>query len=105
MRRSWRFMAAGAFVLAAGAILLSAHLFTRIQDEREKSIRMSCEETNARYDAAIGQLDRLIAQAPPERRARAREGRAGTVLLIDALVPKRDCDRVVDRSVRPPPRR
>lgn len=96
-------MSAGALMLAAAAIFMSAYLFTRIQDERENSIRTSCQETNRRYDKTIDTLDRLIAEAPPGRRQRAREGRAGTVLLINALVPKRDCDALVGRSVRPPP--
>lgn len=92
-----------ALMLAGASILFSAWLFTRIQDERENSIRTSCQETNQRYDKAIKTLDELIAKAPAERRRRAREGRAGTVLLIDALVPKRDCDALVGRSVGSPP--
>lgn len=91
-----------ALILAAGSVLLSAWLFTRIQDERERSIRTSCQETNRRYDKAIERLDRLIAQAPADRKARAKQNRAGTVSLIDALVPKRDCDALVGRSVGPP---
>jgi hypothetical protein len=105
VRRSWRFMSACALLLAAASILMSAFLYTRIQGERERTIRANCQETNRRYDKAITTLDRLIAEAPPERRTRAREGRAGTVLLIDALVPKRDCMAVVKRSVGSPPPR
>lgn len=105
MRRSWRFMSAGALVLAAASILLSAYLFTRIQAERENSIRAACQETNRRYDKTVGRLDKLIAQAPPGRREQAKKNRDGTVGLIDGLVPKRDCNAVVDRSVSPPPPR
>ena len=96
-------MSAFALVLAAASILLSAYLYTRIQDERIRSISRSCEETNQRYDKAIETLDVLIARAPAERKQRARDGRAGTVLLIDALVPKRDCAALVERSVGSPP--
>lgn len=104
MRRLGFYLALLALVLAAASITLSAYLFTRIQGERERSIRVACQETNRRYDKTIERLDRLIAEAPPGRRQRAREGRAGTVLLIDGLVPKRDCGAVVDRSVGSPPR-
>jgi hypothetical protein len=105
VRRSWRFMSACALLLAAASILFSAYLYTRIQDERERSIRTSCEETNRRYDKAIARLDTLIRPSPAADRQRPPERRAGTVLLIDALVPKRNCDAAVKRSVGSPPPR
>jgi hypothetical protein len=96
-------MSALALIVAAASMLLSASLYAKIQDERERNIRDGCLATNERNDAAIMRLDELIAEAPPERRARAEAGRAGTVLLIEALVPKRDCDAYVAEQVRRPP--
>jgi hypothetical protein len=60
-----------------------------IQEQRRDSILSGCREQNARHDRTIATLDRLIAEAPAGRRERARQGRAGTVLLIEALAPKR----------------
>jgi hypothetical protein len=103
VRRSWRIMSALALMLAAGSMLLSAWLYTTIQDEREKAVRENCEATNQRHDATITQLDRLIVRLPPgPRRDRAEASRAGTVRLIDALAPKRDCESLVHRQVRKP---
>ena len=68
----------------------------QIDKERRRTIRASCEDSNARHDGTIKQLDKIIAELPRgERRTRARQNHDGTVLLIDALVPKRDCDAVV----------
>lgn len=130
MRRSWRIMAALGLLVAAGSIFMSAWLFTRVQQERERSIRASCTETNARHDDALVKLDRLLLARlegpvspaltpavvqrrlrraldplPAARRAEVVRGRTGTVVLIEALVPDRDCERVVERSVQPPPPR
>lgn len=103
MRRSWRVTAALALLLASASILLSAWLYAKIQDERERTIRTSCVATNERHDRTIATLNQLIAELPPgPRRKRAVEGRTGTVLLIDALAPKRDCAAYVAKQVRTP---
>lgn len=102
MRRSWRVMSALAMLVAATSILLSTVLFVRIQGERERAIRSTCEGTNERHKAAVRTLDELIAKAPPSRRARAKASRDGTVLLIEALVPLRDCERYVREQVGKP---
>lgn len=92
-------MSALGCVLAAASILISVYLFSKINDERERNVRVNCEQTNARHDATIHQLDALIRQraetATPRERERIDQSRASTVLLIDALTPKRDCDRLV----------
>lgn len=103
MRRSWRVMSASALVLAAASILFSAYLFTRIQAERERNIRTNCVAQNERHDDAIAALDEVIATAPLSRRARARQGRQSTVFLLEAIVPRRDCDVLVHRQVNPRP--
>lgn len=100
---------AASFALAAIAVTNASEtsrdaqdLAEQIQRERARNIQESCEETNRRHDATIASLDAVIAGLPPSRRARAREGRAGTVLLIEALAPYRNCDALVRQQVGTP---
>jgi hypothetical protein len=70
-----------------------------IQQERVTNIRDACEQQNLRHDETIATLDKLLARrlegASDETRAQAEQSRAATVLLIEALAPKRDCEQVV----------
>lgn len=69
-----------------------------IQRSREETIRRACEQQNDRHDKTILQLDAIIADMPSgPARQEAEQNRDGTILLLDALVPKQDCDRVVQR--------
>jgi hypothetical protein len=99
---AWVFAGLGVLALVVSIVLAigaNASATRQIQEERARSVYANCMDINRRHDNSIRQLDALIAQAPPERRERAKAGRAGTVLLIQALVPKRDCDALVKRSV------
>lgn len=73
-----------------------------IQAERVANIRNACEQQNARHDETISTLDRLLDRRlhglTAEQRAQAEQSRAATVLLIEALAPKRDCEQVVESS-------
>lgn len=91
MRRAWRVMAALALLLAAASILISVLLFDALQDSRIEV----CRETNRRHDKVLLVLDEQIAKLPARRRARAESSKAGTVALIEALTPKRDCERAL----------
>lgn len=99
----WRPVVALALILASASILLSAWLFTRIQGERARNVRASCEQTNARNQNTIAELDRLLAKrlgsASPAQRQQIVQSRTNTVLLIQALVPRRDCDAYVRQQV------
>lgn len=77
----------------------NGRLALEIQDERARSVRDSCEEVNRRHDSTIATLDKLLAKLPPSQRGRAKSNRDGTVLLIEALAPKRDCEALVRRTV------
>jgi hypothetical protein len=57
--------------------------------------REQCQGQNARHDRTIRELDAQIADLPQARRREAEARREGTVALIKALVPKRDCRAVV----------
>lgn len=71
----------------------------QIQQERVESILRACRDENERHDATIHRLDELIKRLPPEKRTRAVQSRAGTVLLINALAPHRDCATLARASV------
>lgn len=72
----------------------------QIQRERKRNIRTNCEDTNRRHDATVRQLRRLVDELPPgPRKVRAVQGMAGSVAVIQALAPKRDCRALVARQV------
>lgn len=75
----------------------------RINDERTRNILMVCADTNARHDGTIRALNVILARqlktAGPRERARLRASRENTVLLIEALAPKRDCVRLARQQV------
>lgn len=77
-------------------------LAVQIQYERARSIRSSCEETNARYHNAVAVLDRIIDQTPKGQKAQAKASRERTIIFINALVPLRDCTALVHASVKKP---
>lgn len=97
----------GGCLLIAGLALIKTSatsddakaLAVQIQQERARNIRLGCEQQNQRHDDTIRALDRLIALVPASGRARAEQGRAGTLLLINALAPKRDCVALVRNQV------
>lgn len=74
-------------------------LTRQIQRERQRFIRESCEAQNERHDNTIRTLNGLVEKATGARRRRLIQSRPGTVLLIKALSPKRDCDAVASRAV------
>lgn len=87
------------------AILISgnAHTINEIQKSREDSIRSQCREQNARHDGTIATLDQVlqnIKRTDPAQYKQAQAGRDNTVLLIDSLTPKRDCELRVRQLVK-----
>jgi hypothetical protein len=99
MTRAWKRVVSLSVILGAGSLLFAAVLSQRIQSQRAEAIRDGCLEQNARHDGTIKTLDRLIAAAPPgPERVRAIHNRAGTVLLIEQLAPKKDCAELVRKS-------
>jgi predicted PurR-regulated permease PerM len=73
-----------------------------IQAGRADSIRLACDETNQRHDDVIDKLDKLIARYPEGsvRRAQAKRNRAATVTLLEAIVPKQNCEQRVSRLLQ-----
>ena len=107
--RAWRVVASAGLVLGASCTLLTAVLFSKqeantaaIQAQRVDAIRSNCVDTNARHDQTINTLKGLVARLPdPADRARAQRNIAGTIALIDALVPKRDCEQLARKLAGP----
>lgn len=68
-----------------------------IQRSREESIILTCNEQNARHDTTLGAINTQVkiglARANAEEKMRILESIAGTRIIIDALVPKRNCIR------------
>lgn len=76
---------------------------SEIQAQRRDSIYRSCFAQNLRHDNTITQLQ-IISEANtkkhPDRATQIKESIKPTITLIDALVPKEDCVRLVQKSVK-----
>lgn len=97
-------MTASAMVLAAASILFSVVLYGQVQDERSRAALLSCRESNMRNHDTKRRLDvgyAVMRKRAPAQGKQLEESRAFTVLLIDALQPRRDCAVLVkDRVAR-----
>lgn len=75
-----------------------------IQRERRQEILQSCQQLNERHAGTVRALTAILAQAErrakPRRRAKIRESERPTLLLIDALAPHRDCEKVAATATR-----
>ena len=71
-----------------------------IQQQRAEGILRNCMDQNQRHRSTIATLDSVIAQLPKSQRAQAIKNRNFTVLLIDALAPLQDCQRLVRISTQ-----
>jgi hypothetical protein len=73
----------------------SANRAEALQTNRAEITLESCLDQNARHIRTVEVLDDRIAQLPPETRAAAQRSRDSTVLLISALLPRRNCEELV----------
>ena len=94
-------VAAGVVALTFCVVLLFLSNSARvgqINDERFRNVVRTCEDVNQRHDASVRRLDELLAprlkDATRAERARIKESRAATALLIESLTPHRDCARL-----------
>jgi hypothetical protein len=100
-RRAWdrRNQRWGDYVERAALLVALVFIFVgfhQIATARDQAVRTAleraCNEQNVRHDRTVAKLDELVVGiSDPVRRARAEQNRAGTVALIDALAPKRQC--------------
>lgn len=96
------FLALNTVAAIAMAILLVQHRHLSHQQriDRRTTIIRSCNDQNARHVETIRTLDNLIAKLPPSQRAQANRSKQFTVLLINALAPVQDCEKLADRLLR-----
>lgn len=69
-----------------------------IQNERARATFASCQEQNQRHDATIRQLQRVLDQSGVPLKVR-RSSYRNTILLINALQPRQNCQKRVERFV------
>ena len=87
-------------------IRANQHRVDQINAERARNVRLTCEDINRRHDQTIATLDAVILKRSKSekqsklRRQQIRQSRETTVLLINALTPKRDCDALVRNQVK-----
>lgn len=96
----------GVTVLSFATVLLWRSNDARVQqinNERAANVRRNCEDVNDRHRDTIQAVDELLAPrlktATPAERKQMRASRDSTVLILNALVPMRDCDRLVRTQV------
>lgn len=73
-----------------------------IQQQRKDSIERSCNDQNKRHDDTINAFDTVADAAVKTNPSRAKEIRASVkanLLIINAVVPKQNCDLLVTSSV------
>lgn len=75
----------------------------QINEERSQNVLRNCLDVNTRHRSTVRQLDALLEarlrSASPAERKLLKQSRANTVVLIDALVPERDCRALAARQV------
>lgn len=90
-------------VIALIAVIRVEDAVDQVQQERANATRRNCVEVNGRHDNTVRVLDRVLNRAgqdlTPAQRRDLEQSRAATILLIDALAPRRDCDDLVQRTV------
>lgn len=108
LRRLFRITALLVLVTVATA-LIAAFLYREnrlrtddIQSQRRSSIFASCHATNLRNKNTIKTLDDILKsrKMSPAERKQAKQSRAFTVLLINALAPRSNCGVLIRRLTR-----
>lgn len=91
---------------AANVVLfwLNGARVDQIQQSRADAIRVSCMDQNDRHAFAVEVTERLLARppVPPSRSLTPQEERARRAAVrtwVNALVPERDCRKLVGRVV------
>lgn len=74
---------------------------TQIQQQRYDTTYANCVDQNRRNLKTIKTLNNEINQLPASERLRAAQSKEFTILLVQALVPKRNCMAVARAAVHP----
>ncbi len=103
------FCATLAVLMAIGSltvgVLLNHASTVQIQSERIHNTRVACMDLNARHDQALKVTYQLLAHpaVPPSRKLTVEQVQKRNDALnrwIGALVPKRDCEALVLKSIK-----
>ena len=93
-----------------GGVLISENVqrITEINEERRGNTIRNCMDVNRRHDNAVRALNLLYAErvrrvTGPRERELVRQSRVSSLLLIEALTPKRDCRRLAREQVQTEP--
>lgn len=81
-------------------IIKVARNSAEIQQERKESIRRNCKDSNERHDKTLSRLKQLLSKSPQSEAEKTATFKS-TEFIINALVPKQDCEKLVERSVSP----
>lgn len=102
-----RWQVVGAFIAVTLAFVVVAVLLTNqgneIQRERREAVIRNCQDQNQRHDATISELDKLAAKIirqHPDKAKQIQQSIQENVLLINALVPKHNCEALADAAVK-----
>jgi hypothetical protein len=100
----WRWRALAVWIVVFSLIVVWAVAKTRsnvhaINQSRVEVALENCRSQNLRHDNTIRELNVLISELPKDRQARAQASKPFTILLIDALAPKRNCATVIPEQI------
>lgn len=85
-----------AIISALHAANQANHNVASIQNSRISITLDTCRDQNKRNDNTIARLNKIVNNIPdPHQRRLARRSVATTVSLIDAVVPKQNCEALV----------
>lgn len=91
-------------IVLAGGGISTIITFHRIQSSREESIRQQCLDTNQRYDKTIAYINALAAKrlktVSPKQAILIKAQTAQTLLIINDLTPKRNCEQRVHQLIQ-----
>jgi hypothetical protein len=76
----------------------------QIQNQRRDAIRNTCEDQNTRHDNTVAKFEAAAQEETknhPEQAAQIQESIQANLQIIDALVPKQDCEALINQSVKP----
>jgi hypothetical protein len=97
--RPFRRRTVAGYLLLVVAVILLYDANRNRADDIQGQRREACEDVNRRHDNTVKALDAALAKrlekASPGLTAALEERRGATILLIDALAPKRDCNKLV----------
>lgn len=77
------------------------NLLKKVQNNRRDLIWKGCREQNARHNGSLAALKSLLKKSGVSQTRRS-QAYQQTKILIDALVPIRNCAKLANNSVKPP---